>query len=94
MAIRPQYIDELDAMVCKTDERNLLQFNMATINWREYFRSYLSGIRRYFFKDNDDSKLQKRRALYRRLQLLHQLLKSQHLSNFNLVPDKIVLQHF
>lgn len=58
-------IDELDAMVCKTQERNLLQFNMATINWREYFRSYLSGIRRYFFKDNDN-KLQKRRAFYRR----------------------------
>ncbi|XP_011182842.1 fatty acyl-CoA reductase wat [Zeugodacus cucurbitae] len=68
-------IDELDAMVCKTQERNLLQFNMATINWREYFRSYLSGIRRYFFKDNDN-KLQKRRAFYRRLQILHQLLKS------------------
>ncbi|XP_050334697.1 fatty acyl-CoA reductase wat isoform X1 [Bactrocera neohumeralis] len=68
-------IDELDAMLCKTQERNLLQFNMATINWREYFRSYLSGIRRYFFKDNDN-KLQKRRAFYRRLQILHQLLKT------------------
>nr|XP_036220300.1 fatty acyl-CoA reductase wat [Bactrocera oleae] len=68
-------IDELDAMLCKTQERNLLQFNTATINWKEYFRSYLSGIRRYFFKDNDN-KLQKRRAFYRRLQVLHQLLKS------------------
>ncbi|XP_067647438.1 fatty acyl-CoA reductase wat [Eurosta solidaginis] len=68
-------IDELDAMVCKTEERNLLQFNMATINWSEYFHSYLSGIRRYFFRDNDN-KLQQRRALYRRIQFLHQLLKT------------------
>ncbi|XP_054733192.1 fatty acyl-CoA reductase wat [Anastrepha obliqua] len=68
-------IDELDAVVGKTQERNLLQFNMATINWKEYFRSYLSGIRRYFFKDNDN-KLQQRRIFYRRLLLLHQLLKS------------------
>ncbi|XP_037933870.1 fatty acyl-CoA reductase wat [Teleopsis dalmanni] len=67
-------IDELDAMLVG-EERRLLQFNMTTINWNEYFRSYLSGIRKYFFKDNDN-KLQKRKTIYRRMLFVHNLLKS------------------
>ncbi|XP_030372117.1 fatty acyl-CoA reductase wat [Scaptodrosophila lebanonensis] len=69
-------IDELNALVPPA-ERRLLQFNIATINWSEYFRSYLSGIRRYFFKDNvNDNKLQQRKTIYRRMLLLHTLLKT------------------
>uniref|UniRef100_A0A1A9X2X4 Fatty acyl-CoA reductase n=1 Tax=Glossina brevipalpis TaxID=37001 RepID=A0A1A9X2X4_9MUSC len=46
-------------------EKELLEFNVATIDWSAYFHSYLSGIRKYFFKDNE-SKLHKRKVLYRR----------------------------
>ncbi|KAH8418249.1 hypothetical protein KR222_006790, partial [Zaprionus bogoriensis] len=69
-------IDELNARL-PVAERAKLQFNIATINWSEYFRSYLSGIRRYFFKDNvNDNKLQQRKTIYRRMLLLHTLLKT------------------
>ncbi|TDG47124.1 hypothetical protein AWZ03_006389 [Drosophila navojoa] len=58
-------IDELNERL-PLAEREKLQFNIATINWSEYFRSYLSGIRRYFFKDNaNDNKLQQRKTIYR-----------------------------
>ncbi|XP_034105957.1 fatty acyl-CoA reductase wat [Drosophila albomicans] len=69
-------IDELNELL-PAGEREKLQFNIATINWSEYFRSYLSGIRRYFFKDNaNDNKLQQRKTIYRRMLLLHTLLKT------------------
>ncbi|KAH8247974.1 hypothetical protein KR032_003982, partial [Drosophila birchii] len=69
-------IDELNELLPK-EERSVLQFNIATINWSEYFRSYLSGIRRYFFKDSaNDNKLQQRKTIYRRMLLLHTLLKT------------------
>lgn len=29
-----------------------LQFDMTTIDWNEYFLSYLPGIKKYFFKEN------------------------------------------
>jgi len=59
-------IDELNELL-PAEERSVLQFNIATINWSEYFRSYLSGIRRYFFKDSaNDNKLQQRKTIYRR----------------------------
>lgn len=59
-------IDELNELLPR-EERRVLQFNIATINWSEYFRSYLSGIRRYFFKDSaNDNKLQQRKTIYRR----------------------------
>ncbi|XP_015043113.2 fatty acyl-CoA reductase wat isoform X1 [Drosophila pseudoobscura] len=69
-------IDELNELLPR-GERTVLQFNIATINWSEYFRSYLSGIRRYFFKDNaNDNKLQQRKTIYRRMLFLHTLLKT------------------
>ncbi|KAH8378763.1 hypothetical protein KR009_001229, partial [Drosophila setifemur] len=70
-------IDELNELVPLEEQRTVLQFNIATINWSEYFRSYLSGIRRYFFKDSaNDNKLQQRKTIYRRMLLLHTLLKT------------------
>ncbi|XP_039486868.1 fatty acyl-CoA reductase wat [Drosophila santomea] len=69
-------IDELNELLPR-EERSVLQFNVATINWSEYFRSYLSGIRRYFFKDSaNDNKLQQRKTIYRRMLILHTLLKT------------------
>ncbi|XP_062555938.1 fatty acyl-CoA reductase wat-like [Armigeres subalbatus] len=33
------------------EEARLLEFDMGTINWAEYFRTYIPGIRRYWFKE-------------------------------------------
>lgn len=59
-----QNIVSLDARMSEED-RKILQFNTSTINWHEYFGSYLSGIRKYFFKDTETN-LQKRKTCYRR----------------------------
>lgn len=59
-----QNILALDALMT-AEEKQLLQFNTDTINWNEYFRSYLSGIRKYFFKDTEKD-LSKRKTFYRR----------------------------
>lgn len=31
---------------------NDLQFDMRTIDWNEYFSTYMYGIKKYFFKEN------------------------------------------
>ncbi|KAM7358480.1 fatty acyl-CoA reductase wat isoform 1-T3 [Cochliomyia hominivorax] len=67
-------IAELDALMT-AEEKKVLQFNTNTINWNEYFRSYLSGIRKYFFKDNEKD-LTKRKTFYRRWLFIHNLLKT------------------
>lgn len=59
-----QNIAELDSLMT-TEEKKVLQFNTNTINWNEYFRSYLSGIRKYFFKDTETD-LTKRKKFYKR----------------------------
>ncbi|TMW48065.1 hypothetical protein DOY81_006856, partial [Sarcophaga bullata] len=69
-----QNIVSLDALMSE-EEKKILQFNTNTINWHEYFCSYLSGIRKYFFKDNETN-LQKRKIFYRRLLFVHKLLKT------------------
>ncbi|KNC29887.1 putative fatty acyl-CoA reductase [Lucilia cuprina] len=69
-----QNIAELDALMTD-EEKKVLQFNTNTINWHEYFRSYLSGIRKYFFKDTEND-LSKRKTFYRRWLFIHNLLKT------------------
>lgn len=34
------------------NNENKLQFDMATIDWNEYFLHYLPGIKKYFFKES------------------------------------------
>ncbi|EAT36930.1 AAEL011027-PA [Aedes aegypti] len=34
-----------------SEEARLLEFDMGTIDWVEYFRNYIPGIRRYWFKE-------------------------------------------
>uniref|UniRef100_A0A1I8PPT4 Fatty acyl-CoA reductase n=1 Tax=Stomoxys calcitrans TaxID=35570 RepID=A0A1I8PPT4_STOCA len=67
-------VTELDELLTER-EKKYLQFNISTINWMEYFRSYLSGIRKFVFKDTE-KELQARKTFYRRIQLLHCLLKT------------------
>lgn len=52
-----------------------LPFDMATINWEEYFLSYLPGIKKYFFKESY-SNLEHSRKHYERLRILHVLVKT------------------
>jgi len=33
-------------------QRGSLEFDMRNINWTEYFRSYIPGIKRYYFKED------------------------------------------
>ncbi|CAH0699503.1 unnamed protein product [Spodoptera exigua] len=41
----------------KTSEadKKIYPFSMSDLNWEEYFRDYLAGIRRYLFKESDDT---------------------------------------
>jgi alcohol-forming fatty acyl-CoA reductase len=32
------------------------EFDLTTIDWKEYFRSYIPGIKKYYFKESDDKK--------------------------------------
>ncbi|XP_059057689.1 fatty acyl-CoA reductase wat-like [Achroia grisella] len=36
-------------------DKQLFPFSMREISWDEYFEEYLAGIRRYLFKENDDT---------------------------------------
>jgi fatty acyl-CoA reductase len=35
--------------------RNHLDFDMRNVNWSEYFRTFIPGIKKYFFKENANS---------------------------------------
>ncbi|CAB3257432.1 unnamed protein product [Arctia plantaginis] len=60
----------------KTSEvdKKLYPFSMAEINWDEYFDEYLAGIRRYLFKESDDT-LPQARIKWKRLYYLHQIAR-------------------
>ncbi|KAI8433391.1 hypothetical protein MSG28_015431 [Choristoneura fumiferana] len=36
-------------------DKQLFPFSMAEVSWEAYFKEYLVGIRRYLFKDSDDT---------------------------------------
>lgn len=49
----------------KDNDRIFLPFDLTTVNWTEYFHFYLSGIKKYFFKENCE-KLDKKKLHYKR----------------------------
>ncbi|XP_013177308.1 PREDICTED: fatty acyl-CoA reductase 1-like [Papilio xuthus] len=55
-------------------DRQLFPFSMAEVDWEEYFDDYLLGIRRYLFKQTDDS-LPRARIKWKRLYYLHQIVR-------------------
>ncbi|XP_045538347.1 fatty acyl-CoA reductase wat [Papilio machaon] len=55
-------------------DRQLFPFSMAEVDWDEYFDDYLLGIRRYLFKQTDDS-LPRARIKWKRLYYLHQIVR-------------------
>uniref|UniRef100_A0A1B0DHD5 Fatty acyl-CoA reductase n=1 Tax=Phlebotomus papatasi TaxID=29031 RepID=A0A1B0DHD5_PHLPP len=52
-----------------------LDFEMEKINWSDYFRHYIPGIKKYHFKE-DIKNLQKSQMHYKRLYILHRLVKT------------------
>ncbi|KAL0858852.1 hypothetical protein ABMA27_011304 [Loxostege sticticalis] len=56
------------------EDKQLFPFSMAELEWREYFEEYMAGIRRYLFKESDDT-LPQARIKWKRLYYLHQLVK-------------------
>ncbi|KAF9408183.1 hypothetical protein HW555_012040 [Spodoptera exigua] len=60
----------------KTSEadKKIYPFSMSDLNWEEYFRDYLAGIRRYLFKESDDT-LPQARIKWKRLYYLHQITR-------------------
>lgn len=53
----------------------ILQFDMRTIDWADFFRYYIPGIRKYYFKQTDAEALRKCQRLYRQLKFYHDVLK-------------------
>lgn len=62
--------DSSEATADGCDKFNFLEFNIETIDWKEYFASYLLGIKKYFFKENFDRTNQIKRQ-YKRLYWIH-----------------------
>lgn len=50
----------IEALVEKTKDfkfqRGCLDFDIRNINWNEFFRNYIPGIKRYFFKEDIDDR--------------------------------------
>ena len=43
-------------MVEKTRNfKNRLDFDLRNVDWKEYFRAYIPGIKRYYFKENPNN---------------------------------------
>ncbi|CAH2056135.1 unnamed protein product, partial [Iphiclides podalirius] len=55
-------------------DKQLFPFSMREIDWEDYFDDYLAGIRRYLFKESDET-LPRARIKWKRLYYLHQLVR-------------------
>ncbi|CAH0602032.1 unnamed protein product [Chrysodeixis includens] len=56
------------------EDKKLYPFTMSEMNWGEYFEDYMVGIRRYLFKESDDT-LPQARIKWKRLYYLHQIAR-------------------
>ncbi|XP_072948576.1 fatty acyl-CoA reductase wat-like [Epargyreus clarus] len=56
------------------EDKKLFPFSMREVDWLSYFDDYLAGIRRYLFKDGDDT-LPGARIKWKRLYYLHQIVR-------------------
>ncbi|KAI5640090.1 male sterility protein domain-containing protein [Phthorimaea operculella] len=55
-------------------DKQLFPFSMANLDWSDYFSEYLAGIRRYLFKDGDET-LASAKVKWRRLYYVHQIVR-------------------
>ncbi|XP_017120628.1 fatty acyl-CoA reductase wat [Drosophila elegans] len=56
------------------EDRSIFPFDMANLNWEEYFRRILSGMRVYLFKESWDTLAHAKRRLFR-FYLMHRFLQ-------------------
>nr|ADD62438.1 fatty-acyl CoA reductase I [Yponomeuta evonymella] len=56
------------------DDKQLFPFSMAQMDWSKYFQGYILGIRKYIFKEEDDSLPQAKRK-WTRLYYFHQIVR-------------------
>jgi Male sterility protein len=54
--------------------RGHLNFDIESIDWKEYFTNYIPGIKRYFFKESCEN-VEKLQVSYERLRKLHNFVK-------------------
>ncbi|CAK1546452.1 unnamed protein product [Leptosia nina] len=55
-------------------DKQIFPFSMKQLDWEEYFDEYLAGIRRYLFKEADET-LPQARIKWKRLYYLHQIVR-------------------
>ncbi|CAG4978432.1 unnamed protein product [Colias eurytheme] len=55
-------------------DKQIFPFSMKHMDWELYFDNYLAGIRRYLFKESDDT-LPQARIKWKRLYYLHQIVR-------------------
>ncbi|XP_069357131.1 fatty acyl-CoA reductase wat-like [Maniola hyperantus] len=55
-------------------DKQIFPFSMSEVDWSTYFDDYLAGIRRYLFKESDDT-LPQARIKWKRLYYLHQIVR-------------------
>lgn len=55
-------------------DRGHLDFDLKTIDWSEFFKNYIPGIKKYYFRENCEN-VEKLRVSYDRMKKLHNLLK-------------------
>ncbi|CAF4887390.1 unnamed protein product [Pieris macdunnoughi] len=55
-------------------DKQIFPFSMKQVDWEEYFDEYLAGIRRYLFKEGDET-LPQARIKWKRLYYLHQVVR-------------------
>ncbi|XP_048488094.1 fatty acyl-CoA reductase wat isoform X1 [Plutella xylostella] len=56
------------------EDKRLFPFSMTSVDWSEYFSQYLAGIRKYIFKESEDT-LPQAKIKWRRLYYLHQTVR-------------------
>ncbi|XP_050358500.1 fatty acyl-CoA reductase wat-like [Nymphalis io] len=55
-------------------DKQIFPFSMSDVDWNDYFEDYLAGIRRYLFKDSDET-IPQARIKWKRLYYLHQIVR-------------------
>ncbi|KAH8414516.1 hypothetical protein KR215_007879 [Drosophila sulfurigaster] len=68
-------VDQLWSIMSPAD-RNVFEFDMASVNWKDFFYKSISGLRAYIAKEeNTPESIKRGRILRARLLILHRLLQ-------------------
>ncbi|GAB0091731.1 Fatty acyl-CoA reductase [Sergentomyia squamirostris] len=84
-------IRQLNSLISgQTRQMYSLDFEMEKINWDDYFHHYIPGIKKNLFKENCQN-LKKTQVHYKRLYILHRLMKT---SFWSMILYIVVRQFF